>query len=199
MCWNSQYRYIQAKSKSCIICWHFTSVNEKLYAGGDDFPSAAVPCAAPAGEGACNWAIFSDPYVIGLCVDPQTSHWVESGSPCTALEEAWKQDGQLEGLHEGHWKWCNERVRRTERTLVLTCGRQVALCSSVSLKAWRVMQVPRALVSLCLWNSVRTLNPSCLPLSLTLSTCSERRKAERGRTGSDMCCGKIMGIQDSWL
>lgn len=78
--------------------------------------------------------------------------------------------------------------------LFLTWVIQEALCSSVSLKACRVMQVLLELVSLRLWNSVLTLNLFCPLSSVSLTTCSERREAdrrgERGNAGSDMSCGK---------
>lgn len=71
---------------------------------------------------------------------------------------------------------------------------QEALCSSVSLKACRVMQVLLNLVSPHLWNRTLTVNLSWPLASLSLSTCSERREAdsrlEAGSVGSDMTCKK---------
>lgn len=90
---------------------------------------------------------------------------------------------------------------RKYRSRVLTSVIQEALCSSVSLKACRVMQVLLGLMSPRLWKSVLTLNLSCPLSSLSPSTCSESREADRrgdgGRTGSDISCGKTKARQAS--
>lgn len=94
-----------------------------------------------------------------------------------------------------------EKLDRKYRSRVLTSVIQEALCSSVSLKACRVMQVLLGLMSPRLWKSVLTLNLSCPLSSLSLSTCSESREADRrgdgGRTGSDISCGKTKEGQAS--
>lgn len=63
------------------------------------------------------------------------------------------------------------------------------------------MQELRLLVSPCLWNRMLTLNLSWPPSSLSLSTCSERREAdrggERGSTVSDRSCEKMQRCR--WL
>lgn len=63
------------------------------------------------------------------------------------------------------------------------------------------MQVLLGLMSPRLWKIVLTLNLSSPLSSLSLSTCSESREADRrgdgGRTGSDISCGKTKEGQAS--
>lgn len=110
--------------------------------------------------------------------------------------------GQGQGYHtqpkrrlERPEGWMRMRERGQKPPPVgLTCVMQEALCSSVSLKACRVIQVLLNLVSPHLWNRTLTVNLSWPLASLSLSTCSERREAdtrrEAGRAGSDMTCKK---------
>lgn len=166
--------------------------------GPDVAGSAAILASALGDESGRRCSTFPNPGETGWDADLQTSRRAASKLSRTARGEAAKQDSRRTDEQKAEK---TEKLDRKYRSRVLTSVIQEALCSSVSLKACRVMQVLLGLMSPRLWKSVLTLNLSCPLSSLSLSTCSESREADRrgdgGRTGSDISCGKTKEGQAS--